>query len=109
MGMDAVGVFTIPAGTRFRRHEHVVPHVVAVLAGGFVERESGGWQDVGPGTIRVSGAAQHDCAGFADQSHLTRAMRSAWGVTPGALRRDVTGVQDPAGPRSTRSARRPVS
>jgi AraC-like DNA-binding protein len=26
-------------------------------------------------------------AGFADQSHLTRSMHAAWGVTPGALRR----------------------
>jgi AraC family transcriptional regulator len=52
---------TIPAGTRFRRHEHGSVHLVAVLAGGFVERASGGWRDVGPGTIRVSGAARHDC------------------------------------------------
>jgi hypothetical protein len=35
-------------------------------------------------------------------------MRSAWGVTPGALRRGVTGVQDPARPRGARSPR-PVS
>jgi AraC family transcriptional regulator len=32
-----------------------------VLAGGFVERERDGWRDVGPGTIRVSGPARHDC------------------------------------------------
>jgi AraC family transcriptional regulator len=258
--MPAVDAYTIAPETRFRRHEHAVPHVVAVLAGGFVEREADGWRDVGPGTIRVSGAARHDCdfgragarclvlevedealepvagarflpvdgwlervargleaaasapdpgaayslpgltaellaqiarrlggrvappppwlgrvrellhdtagtasvpelareagvhrvhlartfrdhvgvpvtayarqlrleaaraelaagvpparaaarAGFADQSHLTRAMRSAWGVTPGALRRGVTGVQDPARPRGARSPR-PVS
>jgi AraC family transcriptional regulator len=36
-------------------------HVCAVLAGGFVEREPSGWRDVAPGTIRVSGAARHDC------------------------------------------------
>jgi len=52
---------TIPPGTRFRRHEHGSVHVVAVLAGGFVEREPDGWRDVGPGTVRVSGAARHDC------------------------------------------------
>lgn len=253
--MEAVSAFTIAPGTRFRRHEHGVPHVVAVLSGGFVEREGGGWRDVGPGTIRVSDAARHDCdfgragarclvlelepgaleppaaarflpadgwladlahrleaaaaapdpaysvpgltaelvaqiarrlggragppprwlgrvrellhdtagtasvpalareagvhrvhlartfrdhlgvpvtvyarqlrleaardhlaeglpparaaarAGFADQSHLTRAMRSAWGVTPGALRRGVTGVQDDRPPGATRSVR----
>lgn len=259
--MAGIDAFTIPPGTRFRRHEHTVPHVVAVLAGGFVEREAGGWRDVGPSTIRVSGAARHDCdfgragarclvleveddalepvaaarflpadgwlarvaqgleaaasaddpaaayslpgltaellaqiarrlggrvappppwlgrvrellhdtagtasvpelareagvhrvhlartfrdhvgvpvtayarqirleaaraelaagvpparaavrAGFADQSHLTRAMRSAWGVTPGALRRGVTGVQDRPRSRAALSARHPVS
>lgn len=256
--MDSVGAFTIAPGTRFRRHEHAAVHVVAVLAGGFVEREAGGWRDVGPGTIRVSDAARHDCdfgragarclvldlepgaldppaaarfltgdgwlaglargleaatsdpdatfavpgltaellaqiarwlggrttppppwlgrvrellhdtagtasvetlareagvhrvhlartfrdhvgvpvtvyarqlrleaardhlaeglpparaaarAGFADQSHLTRAMRAAWGVTPGALRRGVTGVQDTGRPAATRSIRERV-
>ena len=59
--MQAIDAFAIPAGTRFRRHEHDTAHVCAVLAGGFVEREAGGWRDVGPGTIRVSGAARHDC------------------------------------------------
>lgn len=253
--MDAVGAFTIAPGTRFRRHEHAAAHVVAVLAGGFVEREACGWRDVGPGTIRVSDAARHDCdfgrggarclvlelepgaleppaaarflpadgwlaglarrleaaasdpeamfavpgltaellaqvarrlggraappppwlgrvrellhdtagtvsvpalareagvhrvhlartfrdhvgvpvtvyarqlrleaardhlveglpparaaarAGFADQSHLTRAMRAAWGVTPGALQRGVTGVQDARHAAATRSIR----
>lgn len=258
--MAAIDAITIAPGTRFRRHEHATAHVCAVLAGGFLERQADGWRDVGPGTIRVSGAARHDCdfgragarcvvieveegaleplpaarflpadgwlahiargleaaasapdpaaayslpgltaellaqiarhlggrvtppppwlgrvrellhdtagtasvpelaseagvhrvhlartfrdhvgvpvtvyarqlrleaarahlaaglpparaaarAGFADQSHLTRTMRSAWGVTPGALRRAVTGVQDPARSRGTRSARHPV-
>lgn len=59
--MEAAGAFVIPPGTRFRRHEHGSVHVCAVLTGGFVEREAGGWRDVGPGTIRVSGAARHDC------------------------------------------------
>ena len=59
--MEAVGAFSIPPGTRFRRHEHGSAHVVAVLAGGFVEREPSGWRDVNPGTIRVSGPARHDC------------------------------------------------
>ena len=59
--MEAVGAFDIPAGTRFRRHEHGSVHVCAVLAGGFIEREGRGWRDVGPGTVRVSGAARHDC------------------------------------------------
>jgi AraC family transcriptional regulator len=35
-------------------------HVCAVLAGGFVERRGSSWVDVGPGTLRVSGAARHD-------------------------------------------------
>ena len=59
--MEAVDAFAIPAGTRFRRHGHDTVHVCAVLVGGFVEREGDGWRDVGPGTIRVSGAARHDC------------------------------------------------
>jgi AraC family transcriptional regulator len=59
--MEAVDAFDIPAGTRFRRHAHSSVHICAVLAGGFVEREGGGWRDVGPGTFRVSGAARHDC------------------------------------------------
>ena len=58
--MEAVDAFAIQAGTRFRRHGHDSVHVCAVLAGGFVEREPGGWRDVGPGTVRVSGAARHD-------------------------------------------------
>ena len=32
--------------------------------------------------------------GFADQSHLTRALKNALGTTPAALRRMVAGVQD---------------
>ena len=59
--MEAVGAYDIPAGTRFRRHEHGSVHVCAVLSGGFVERDGRGWRDVGPGAIRVSGAARHDC------------------------------------------------
>ena len=59
--MEAVGAFAISPGTRFRRHEHGSVHVCAVLEGGFVERESSGWRDVAPGTMRVSGAARHDC------------------------------------------------
>ena len=59
--MEAVDAFDIPAGTRFRRHAHERAHVCAVLSGGFVERESRGWRDVGPGSIRVSGPARHDC------------------------------------------------
>jgi AraC family transcriptional regulator len=59
--MDSVDAFAIPPGTRFRRHEHGSVHVCAVLAGGFVEREPDGWRDVAPGTVRVSGAARHDC------------------------------------------------
>lgn len=59
--MDCIDAFAIPPGTRFRRHEHGSVHVCAVLAGGFVEREPSGWRDVAPGTVRVSGAARHDC------------------------------------------------
>jgi AraC family transcriptional regulator len=38
-------------------------------------------------------------AGFADQSHLTRTMRSAWGVTPGELRRTLHPFKTATGPR----------
>ena len=52
--------FPVPAFTRLRKHEHDTPHICVVLGGGFTEREASGWRDVGPGTVRVSGAAQHD-------------------------------------------------
>jgi AraC family transcriptional regulator len=52
--------FPVPAHTRFRKHEHDGPHICAVLEGGFVERDKSGWRDVGPGSLRVSGAASHD-------------------------------------------------
>lgn len=59
--MDCIDAFAIPPGTRFRRHEHGSVHVCAVLEGGFLEREPDGWRDLAPGTVRVSGAARHDC------------------------------------------------
>ncbi len=58
--MTAAASFAVPASTRFRRHEHDTSHVCIVLAGGFSERVSTGWRDVGAGTVRVSGAASHD-------------------------------------------------
>lgn len=54
------GVFGVPSGTRFRRHEHDGVHLCAVLRGGFVEKTGRGWVDVGPGTVRISSAARHD-------------------------------------------------
>lgn len=59
--MEFIGGFEISPGTRFRRHQHGAPHVCVVLRGGFAEREASGWRDVPAGTIRVSGAARHDC------------------------------------------------
>ena len=53
-------VVVMPPRARFRGHEHDGLHLCAVLAGGFVEKESSGWRDVGPGMVRVSGAARHD-------------------------------------------------
>jgi AraC family transcriptional regulator len=37
-------------------------------------------------------------AGFADQSHLTRVMHEAWGITPGALRRTLHPFKTGASP-----------
>lgn len=54
---DAVAV---PGSMRFRKHEHESAHVCVVLDGGFAERDGRSWRDVGPGTVRVSGAASHD-------------------------------------------------
>ena len=54
---DAVAV---PGSMRFRKHEHESAHVCVVLDGGFAERDGRSWRDVGPGTVRVSGAARHD-------------------------------------------------
>ena len=59
--MESIGGFDISPGTRFRRHQHGTAHVCVVLGGGFAEREASGWRDVPAGTIRVSGAARHDC------------------------------------------------
>ncbi|MEP7346121.1 MAG: AraC family transcriptional regulator [Gemmatimonadaceae bacterium] len=53
-------VFAIPAATRFRRHAHEGGHLCVVLDGGFLERDRSSWRDVGPGTIRISGGANHD-------------------------------------------------
>jgi AraC family transcriptional regulator len=53
-------VFAIPAGHRFRRHEHEGPHLCAVVRGGFSERAGGSWTEVSAGTARYSGSARHD-------------------------------------------------
>ncbi len=58
--MDSLARFGVDPGIRLRAHEHPSVHVCVVLGGGFVEREADGWLDVGPGTLRVSGAARHD-------------------------------------------------
>lgn len=58
--MGTPGAWPIPGSTRFRKHEHETGHICVVLEGGFVERQSDGWRDAGPGTVRVSGAARHD-------------------------------------------------
>ncbi len=58
--MSLPDAFDVPPSTRFRKHEHDSPHVCVVLGGGFVERDGRTWRDVGPGTVRVSGAARHD-------------------------------------------------
>jgi AraC family transcriptional regulator len=58
--MDSLARFGIPGRTRLRAHEHPSVHVCVVLSGGFLERDGGAWRDVGPGTLRVSGAARHD-------------------------------------------------
>ena len=52
--------FAIPGSTRFRKHEHDTTHICAVIGGGFMERDGRSWRDVGPGTVRISGAASHD-------------------------------------------------
>lgn len=57
--MLATEACDIPGGTRFRRHGHDAVHLVAVVAGGFVERAGGGLEDVGPGTVRLSPPAHH--------------------------------------------------
>lgn len=58
--MEAVELATIAADTRFCGHAHETVHLVAVLSGGFAEREGSGWRDVSPGQLRVSAAASHD-------------------------------------------------
>ena len=58
--MDSLARFGVEPRTRLRAHEHPSVHVCVVLDGGFVERETDDWRDVGPGTLRVSGAARHD-------------------------------------------------
>lgn len=56
----AVNAVAVPGSTRFRGHEHESAHVCVVLEGGFAERDRRSWRDVGPGTVRVSGATRHD-------------------------------------------------
>lgn len=58
--MTTANAYPIPPLTRFRRHGHEAGHICVVLDGGFVERDKSSWRDVGPGTVRVSGAARHD-------------------------------------------------
>ena len=58
--MASAHAFPVPGSTRLRGHEHDMTHICVVLEGGFVERDKRSWRDVGPGTVRVSGAARHD-------------------------------------------------
>lgn len=58
--MTTADSFAVPASTRFRKHEHESAHVCVVLDGGFSERDRRSWRDVGPGTVRISGATRHD-------------------------------------------------
>jgi AraC family transcriptional regulator len=58
--MIFAGSIEVTGSTRFRKHEHESAHVCVVLGGGFIERDRRSWRDVGPGTLRVSGAARHD-------------------------------------------------
>ena len=71
--MANADAFPIPPSTRFRGHAHDVPHICVVLEGGFVERDGRSWRDVGPGTLRVSGAARHDID-FSSQGALCLVM-----------------------------------
>ncbi|HEX5577912.1 MAG TPA: helix-turn-helix domain-containing protein [Gemmatimonadaceae bacterium] len=56
----AANAVAVPGSTRFRKHEHESSHVCVVLDGGFLERDRRSWRDVGPGTVRISGATRHD-------------------------------------------------
>lgn len=58
--MPATEACDIPGRTRFRRHGHDAVHLVAVVAGGFVERAGGGLEDVGPGSVRLSPPTRHE-------------------------------------------------
>lgn len=58
--MTIADSFAVPGSTRFRKHEHESAHVCVVLDGGFAERDRRSWRDVGPGTVRISGATRHD-------------------------------------------------
>lgn len=58
--MTSPQAFPVPGLTRLRGHEHDMSHICVVLDGGFAERDKRTWRDVGPGTVRVSGAARHD-------------------------------------------------
>jgi len=49
----------VPGRTRFRRHEHDAPHLVAVVAGGFLETAGKVVRDVGAGTVRLSPPTSH--------------------------------------------------
>ncbi len=76
---------SIPAGERFRRHEHAGVHVCAVLAGGFAEREGSSWRDVAPGTIRVSSDARHDIDFGRDGARCLLLLPAPGAAVPAAL------------------------
>lgn len=59
-GGVAVARGPVPAGARFRGHEHDGLHLCGVLGGGFVEATRHGPEDAGTGTLRVSPGARHD-------------------------------------------------
>lgn len=58
-----------------------------------------------PSTALAGVAAR---AGFADQSHMTRAIRAETGTPPAALRRHLTSTAPPAAPRRPASTASPV-
>ena len=79
--MANAGAFPIPPSTRFRAHSHDVSHICVVLEGGFIERDRKSWRDVGPGTLRVSGAARHDID-FSTSGALCLVLDFDSGVVP---------------------------
>ena len=73
------GVHRVTLARAFREH-------LGVTVTGYAQRLrlAAAGRALADGAAPARAAAR---AGFADQSHLTRSMRAAWGTTPGTLRR----------------------